>query len=75
MHAVRFSGKEVDDADDPGGAVLWIVVEHVVAVSGSRSKPDISYLYAGAGEEDYFLVYLSPDEVMTRLGFNNGGGS
>ena len=72
ISACKFGGNETI-----GGLEVWVVVQQVRLVIERRDddgNPAGSLLFLGPGEEDHLPINLTPGEVMSRLGFNNGGG-
>lgn len=67
MRAHRFHGAETGL-----GHPVWIIVQHVRCVVWDDQRL-CSNVFIGPGPDDHVPINLKPDEVMSRLGFNDGG--
>jgi len=65
MKAVKFDGEEVK-----GGDAIWVVVDNVSYIQ-RWSWEETNIVMPGIGK---IRLLISIDDVMTRLGFNTGGG-
>ena len=66
MKAVKFEGHATAELGK-----IWVIVDHVGHISQMDDRSETVLNMVGGGK---ISVYVPIDDVMTRLGFNTGGG-
>ena len=46
---------------------VWINPRHVIAIMRSPDNPDVTRIFVGGGEDDYFGVNDTPENVAKTL--------